>query len=292
MQEKLTATQNTVVSNQKKAEFREKKIISDYSIKVNEANERADEIEHRCSKDNAAALSAKIQGESFRDEHQRILREQKDEVDKLAEQKICSKVASLKASKESEVHQILNDCKASIQKYKKYYASEYAAKETWHILIFAFCITWLLIQALSSNYFRNEAAVFCTWIKNYVIDSFETISSWMVASANITNGINNEITSNILYWILYVVVGLLSGLLFYGVPVVIILGGFIYLNSKLFDKANRWIMVGSGILFVAMSSEMFYTPNMNLLFLWLLVQVTVPLIRYIIIPLVGSLFDK
>ena len=51
-------------------------------------------------------------------------------------------------------------------------------------------------------------------------------------------------------------------------------------------------MIGSGIFFVAMSSEMFYTPKINLLLLWLLVQVAVPMIRFLIIPLLGNFFDK
>lgn len=293
MQEKLTNTQDLVVSNQKEAKIREKQLVADCNQKVKVANERADEIEQRYSSDNDEAAKARKDGEAFRDEHKRLLREQKEEVDKLAEQKISNKVASLKASKESEVHQILNDCKAAIQKHKNYYASEYAAKEMWHFLIFTFCIVWLVIQAISSDYFRNEVVVFGNWIRYYVVDNFGTVSSWTVSSANITNGISNEIVANMLYWILYGIVGTLSILLFYGVPVVVIIGGgFLYLKSELFDKVNRWIMIGTGILFVAMSSEMIYSPKINLLLLWLLIQIIVPLNRFVIIPLIGIIFDK
>lgn len=74
---------------------------------------------------------------------------------------------------------------------------------------------------------------------------------------------------------------------------VVILGGsFLYLRSEGFDRANRWIMVGSGIVFVAMASEMFYKPPINLLLLWLIIQLTVPLLRYVIIPLICSFIDK
>ena len=51
-------------------------------------------------------------------------------------------------------------------------------------------------------------------------------------------------------------------------------------------------MVGSGILFVAMASELFYQPPINLLLLWLAVQVAVPLLRYIIIPLICAGISK
>lgn len=293
LQEKLTNAQALVVSNKKEAETREEQLIANYNQKLKAANERADEIEHRCSRDNNAAAIARKEAESFKDEHERILREQKNEVDKLAKQKISKTVATLKVSKENEVHQILNDCKSSIRKHKKYYTSEYAIKEMWHLLVFSFCIVWLVIQAISSNYFRHEAVVLGNWVKEYVVDNWGLISVWSVSSANITNGISNEIVATMLYWILYAIVGLLSILLFYGVPVVIIIGGsFIYLKSELFDKANRWIMIGSGILFVAMSSEMFYAPKINLLLLFLLVQVAVPMIRFLIIPLLGNFFDK
>ena len=293
LQEKLTNAQALVVSNKKEAETREEQLIENYNQKLKAANERADEIEHRCSRDNNAAAIARKEAESFKDEHERILREQKNEVDKLAKQKISKTVATLKVSKENEVHQILNDCKSSIRKHKKYYTSEYAIKEMWHLLVFSFCIVWLVIQAVSSNYFRHEAVILGNWIKEYVVDNWGLVSLWSVSSANIANGICNEIVATMLYWILYAIVGLLSILLFYGVPVVFIIGGgFIYLKSELFDKANRWILIGSGILFVAMSSEMFYTPKINLLLLWLLVQVAVPMIRFLIIPLLGNFFDK
>ena len=293
LQEKLTNAQALVVSNKKEAETREEQLIANYNQKLKAANERADEIEHRCSRDNNAAAIARKEAESFKDEHERILREQKNEVDKLAKQKISKTVATLKVSKENEVHQILNDCKSSIRKHKKYYTSEYAIKEMWHLLVFSFCIVWLVIQAVSSNYFRHEAVILGNWIKEYVVDNWGLVSLWSVSSANIANGICNEIVATMLYWILYAIVGLLSILLFYGVPVVFIIGGgFIYLKSELFDKANRWILIGSGIFFVAMSSEMFYTPKINLLLLWLLVQVAVPMIRFLIIPLLGNFFDK
>jgi hypothetical protein len=293
LQEKLTNTQALVVSNKNEHESREKQLTDDCFRKIKKANDRANEIERRCAKDNEAAFIAKAQGEAYRDEHQRILREQKSEVDKLAEKKIADKIESLKRSKASEVSQIFDSCKTSVEKHKAYYASEYAAKEVWHLVVFSFCIVWLIIQAISSNHFRNEVVVFGNWIKDYAVGSFDNVSSWTVVSANITSGISNDIIALLLYWIIYILIGILSILLFYGVPLVIICGGsFIYLKSKLFDKANRWIMIGTGILFVAMSSEMFYAPKINLLLLWLLIQMVVSPIRFIVIPLIGGMFNK
>ncbi len=260
---------------------------ADCSRRVKAANDRANETERRCARDNAAAAQARREAEDFRAEQQRLLKEEKTEIDKLAEKKVADTKASLKASKEHEVSVIKADCKATIQKHKNYYKSEYAAKETWHILAFVFCIMWLVLQALSSNYFRHEAVQLGIWIKDYVVGMWEILMEWTPAAANVANGISNEIASTILYWVIYILVGVLMMVVAYALPIAMVFGGsIIYLKSKYYDKANRWIMVGSGILFVAMASELFYQPPINLLLLWLAVQVAVPLLRYIIIPLI------
>ena len=266
---------------------------ADCSRRVKSANDRANETERRCARDNAAAAQARREAEDFRAEQQRLLREEEAEIDKLAEKKVADTKASLKSSKEHEVSVIKADCKATIQKHKNYYKSEYAAKETWHILAFTFCIVWLILQALSSNYFRHETIEMGTWIKDYAVYTGTTLAEWTEGVANITSGISNEIAATILYWIVFAIVGILLIAFFYGVPLAVIFGGSIlYLKSDGFDKANRWIMVGSGILFVAMASEMFYQPPINLLLLWLIVQVAIPLFRYIIIPLIGTGISK
>ena len=266
---------------------------ADCSRRVKTANDRANETERRCARDNAAAAQARREAEDFRAEQQRLLREEKAEIDKLAEKKVADTKSSLKASKEHEVSVIKADCKATIQKHKNYYKSEYAAKETWHILAFVFCIMWLVLQALSSNYFRHEAVQLGIWIKDYVVGMWELLMEWTPAAANVANGIPNEIASTILYWVLYILVGVLMMVVAYALPTAMVFGGsIIYLKSKYYDKANRWIMVGSGILFVAMASELFYQPPINLLLLWLAVQVAVPLLRYIIIPLICAGISK
>lgn len=293
LQDTLTITQDQAAKNKREYERKVEELKGECSRKVRAANDRADETEKRCARDNAAASKARHEAEDFRDEQQRLLREEQSEIDKLAEKKIADTKSSLKASKEHEVSVIKADCKSTIAKHRNYYKSEYAAKETWHILVFTFCILWLVLQALSSNYFRHEAVQMGIWIKDYVVDAGITLSEWTEGAANITSGISNEIASTILYWVVFVIVGLLLIALFYGVPLFAIFGGSIlYLKSKSFDKANRWIMIGSGILFVAMASEMFYKPPINLLLLWMIVQVSIPLLRFIIIPLICAGISK
>lgn len=280
--EDLTITQDQ--ADRDKAEYERKvdDLKRECSRRVKAANDRADETEQRCVKDNAAAFQARQEAEDFRTEQQRLLKEEIAEIDKLSEKKIADKVAFLKS-----------ESKAKIEKHKNYYKSEYAAKEIWHILAFTFCIVWLVLQALCSNYFRTEAVELGTWIKEYAFDSADFISEWSVGAADIANGISNEIASSILYWVIWFVVGIVLFVFFYVLPLAVIFGGsFLYLRSEGFDKTNRWIMVGSGIVFVAMASEMFYQPPINLLLLWLIIQAAVPLLRYIIIPLICSGIDK
>lgn len=293
MKDTLTATQDQACKDKEEYDRKVDALKSDCSRKVRAANDRADEIEKRCARDNAAASKARKEAEDFRAEQQRLLKEEKSEIDSLAEKKVADTKASLKLAKEHEISVIKSDCKATIKKHKNYYQTEYAAKETWHIMAFTFCIVWLILQALSSNYFRHEALEMGTWIKDYAVYAGTTLAEWTEGAANITSGISNEIAATILYWIVFVIVGILLIAFFYGVPLAVIFGGSIlYLKSDGFDKANRWIMVGSGILFVAMASEMFYQPPINLLLLWLIVQVAIPLLRYIIIPLIGAGISK
>ena len=255
---------------------------TDFSNQIKAANDRADEVEQRCAKDNAAASKARSQAEAYKSEQLRLLNNQKAEIDKLSDKKIATTVL-----------QLTKDNKISKEKYKKSYATKYAVKEGWHVFALIFCVLWSIIQGISSNYFRGEIVELFSWISGYVNDCFINISTWTVDVANITNGISNDTVSVILYWILWVLVGLILLILFYVVPLVIIVGGsWMYFKSKLFDRANRWIMVGSSIFFMALASEMFYTPPINLLVICFIIQVAVPLLRYIIIPVICSLFDK
>ncbi len=238
---------------------------------------------NRCSRDNILAAEERAKAEEYCRQQKQLRDNEIDEINKKAEQMILHKVDELE-----------NDNEISKKKWRKYYASKYAAKESWHILAFVFCIVWLIIQALSSSYFRHEVLVVCELIKEYIVDGWGYVSSWSNGSGTYLAAlITNSIASDIVFWIVFIIVGLLSALLFYGLPLVIIFGGnFIYLSSKAFDKENRWIMVGSAILFIAASSELSFTPQINLLLLWLIIQIAVPIIRYIIIPLIYSSIDK
>lgn len=208
--------------------------------------------------------------------------DKKFEIDRLAELKIAQTKDALRL-----------ECNENIEKHRNYYYADYVAKETWHIVAFTFCIIWLVIQALSSNYFRHEAMNMGIWIKDYAVYAGTTLSEWTKAAANITSNIPNEIAVSIFYWIVFVIVGVLLAAIFYALPLAVIFGGsYLYFRSDKFDKANRWMMVGSGILFVAMASEMFYQPPINLLLLWLMIQVAIPVLRYIVIPLICSCINK
>lgn len=282
LQDTLRDTKALVVKNQNIYDQKEADLRKDFSNKIKVANDRADEVEQRCAKDNAAASKARSQAESYKAEQLHLLNNQKAEIDKLSDQKIAT-----------TIQQLTRDNKISKEKHKKSYAREYAVKETWHIFILIFCVVWSIIQGASSNYFRGEIAELFSWVSGYAKDCFTNIRTWTVDVANLTNGISNDTVSMILYWILWVLVGLILVILFYVVPLVIIVGGsWMYFKSKLFDRANQWIMVGSSIFFIALASEMFYTPPINLLVIWFIVQVAVPLLRYIIIPVICSLFDK
>lgn len=293
MKNTLTTTQNQAAKDKAEYERKVDELKRECSLKVKSANERIDETEKRFAKDNATASKYRREAEDFRAEQQRLLREKQYEIDKLAEQKVSDMQASLKSAKEHEVSVIKSECKASIEKHKSLYKIEYAAKETWHVLVFTFCIVWLIIQALSSNYFRYESVELGIWIKDYVVGTSLNISEWTEGAAKITFCISNEIAFTILHWLIFIIVGILLITLFYVIPLSIIFGGsLLYLRSEFFDKINKWIMVGSGILFIAMSSEMFYQPSINLLFLWIILQAAIPLLRYIIIPLLCAKIDR
>lgn len=257
-------------------------IQEDCNRAVKEANDRADEVKKRYADDNAAASKARSEGEYFKAEQQRLLLNKKHEIDRLAELKIAQTKEALRA-----------ECNEKIEKYRNYYHADYVAKETWHIVAFTFCVLWLVIQALSSNYFRHEVMDMGIWIKDYAVYAGTTLSEWTKVVANITSNIPNEIVASIFYWIVFVIVGVLLAAIFYALPLAVIFGGsYLYFRSDKFDKANRWMMVSSGILFVAIASEMFYQPPINFLLLWLIIQVVIPVLRCIVIPLICSCVNK
>ena len=238
------------------------------------------EVEQRCSKDNEVASKARSQAELYEAEQLNILNNQKMEIDTLAEKKI-----------ESTIMRLEQDNTESKERHRKHYAVKYASKESWHVLAFTFCIVWSIIQALSSNCFRGEVVKIFLWIGKYISDRSINVSAWTVAVAEISDFIPNSILSGILYWVIWVIVWLLLFLLFYIIPLLsIFCGCYIYFKSKSFDKVNRWIMIGSSMIFIAFASEVFNMQPINLIKIWVIVQIAVPIIRYIGIPLIRLLF--
>ncbi len=163
----------------------------------------------------------------------------------------------------------------------------------WHILAFGFCVLWLIIQAGASNYFRDEVITLLLGIIRYSKNTLVLICSWTESAAGLADGISNDTASSIIYWIILITVGIILVLFFLGLPLLLTLGGsFLYLSSDKFDKLNRWIMVGSGIFLIVMASELFYKPPINLILLWLLLQIAAPLLRYLFIPLICNGIGK
>ncbi len=265
---------NLAYSNKYKAEQAFEDLKRKCRRKVAEANRRSDEVIQQYADNNKLALEARLEAESYKLEQQNMLDSIKVEIDIAAKKKVSSAVL-----------QLTEDNELSKEKYKKYYIAKYVAQEAWHVLIFTFCIVWCIIQALSSNYFRGYVVKIITLIMVYINDRFVNINSLTLAIANITNEIPIHTVSVILYWIVYILVGLILLILFYLVPPAIIIGGcYMYLKSEFFDLINQWIMIGSSILLISFTSEMVYTPPINLLVVWFILQGVAPLLRHIIIP--------
>ena len=103
-----------------------------------------------------------------------------------------------------------------------------------------------------------------------------------LSAASVSDLIHNESVSVIVFWIIRIVTSALLGALFYVAPAAgIAIGIAAYLRSRYFDRANRWIMAGSTILIIALASRSGDWPPVNLVLLWLVVQVIVPVIRCI-----------
>ena len=293
LEERLSASLTSAAKAKADYDRQVKALREDCTQKIEEANARADEAETRCEKDNAAVAKTRSEGEAFRRKHQDLLKKEREKIDQLAEQKIYDTKAFLQEEKDQEILQMKDEYTQSVAKIRSRCEAGYAARETWHVLAFGFCILWLIIQAFTSNYFRGEIMKLFHTIGNYVVDMLGNIESWMESAAGIAHEIPNDIASVVIYWIILIIVGILLCLIFFGVPLLAVLdGSIIYLTSGKFDKLNRWIMIGSGILFVAMASELFYKPPVNLLLLWFLIQLAVPLLRYLIFPLIGLGIDK
>ena len=252
-----------------------------------------DMIANKCSVDNALAAKARAKAEAYQKEQKLLLETEKQRVDDLAESKIKDTKMKLEKDAKEKISLVERNYKEQLYKGREFYKHEYLAKESWHIFVFTFCVLWLVIQALSSTLFKTEFINFASGIKNYIVNAGPFLIDTAKSGAITLSNIQSEIMSNILYWIVFILYALIVFLLLYVAPTALILGCcYYYFRSKYFDKINRWIMIGSGILFIAMSSELFYEPEINLFLLWLIIQLTIPLMRFIIIPLIVITIDK
>ena len=144
-----------------------------------------------------------------------------------------------------------------------------------------------------SNCIRADVVEIFGWIKEYIVSVWDNSLLLAEKAAGVSDLIPNDVIAVILYWLIFIMVGIFLMLLLYGVVSYILIGTcYLYLKSDKFDKINRWLMVSSGICFIAMGSEIFNHQVCNLILLWLIIQVIVPLLRYYMIPFITNRIKK
>ena len=125
------------------------------------------------------------------------------------------------------------------------------------------------------------------WIRDYLVERAEDIVTLSLSAAELAGN------TPALFWFLRILILILLVVLFYVVPGGgIFTGSFLYLRSSKFDRINRWIMIGSGIFLVAFSSVLNDPPQINPILLWILVQIIVPVGRFLIFPLLCTIRKK
>ena len=260
---------------------------------VNRANRRADEAEHRFEKDNAAAAEALRKGKAYEKRYKQLLENETSHIDALAESKIAKTVEVLNIDKERAVSRIKKKYKNDLEADRTSIQARYLAKEGWHGFVFTFCILYSTIQAICSSAVRAEFGTAFVYIWDLFLQIFNTLDDWTIFVADLAAGLADGMTSSILYWVVYIFIGLLLLLVLQILP---ILAGIIinvrYLRSKYYDKPSQWIMIGSGLFLIAMTAEHFLSIPVNILLLWSLVQISVPIIRYVLIPLAARYTEK
>ena len=269
------------------------RIVSECDRRIKQAEARADEVQIRCTRDNEAAARARSEGEEFRSEYEKLLGTELAQIDMLAEGKIADTKARLKKDKEDAVKRINFEAASKLRQRSLDLKNLYDAKEWWHDFVIAFCIVWSLMQAAVSVRFKEYGYEVWSWINNYIGFAEVKISEWSGFIAGVSSAIGNRAVSAIVYWIILLIVVLLLVILFYGIPIgIIAVGGYAYLKSSRFDKAARWIMIGSAITTIAVSSEIAGIRfDINLLLVWMIVQIAFPLVRFILLPLIIAMVD-
>ena len=251
------------------------------------------DITQRCEKDNARAANALADAESYRDNLREQLRNEEQKISELANNRIQSfvsvkelEIANMKRSLECEHKNKLELALAYLQ-------LRYDAREGWHNFIFAFCIVLLSLMAITSKIFKQDVMMIGSALMRYVVAAYTRAVTIATKAAGITGGITNDYAKNALFWILFVICIILLFLVFYGVPVVITgVVVYKYLFGRYYDKVNQWIMIATGIAVIVGSHDTKRLVKCNVILMWLVIQLAVPIVRFVIVPCIGKISGK
>ena len=256
-----------------------------------DAMKQIDEVETRCARDNETARIAKEKAENYQNQQWKLLKDEEAKISKSAEKKIADLKASLEATFDRKIREQEQSYATKKDRVKLYYRNRYAVMETFHVICFGFCIVWLVIQACGSSNLLDDFASICHWIGNYCTARAGNIEDMAGQLGSIALSISNGLLRSICYWILSILSGTIMAVLFYGVPIVAALyGGYKYSRSKYFDKVSRWLMVASGIAMIVISANEIGI-RWNIFILWIITQGLIAVIRFLIVPFVGSFFE-
>ncbi|GEM_PF-3957724 len=254
-----------------------------------DAMKQIDEVETRCARDNETARIAKEKAENYQNQQWKLLKDEEAKISESAEKKIADLKASLEATFDRKIREQEQSYATKKDRVKLYYRNRYAVMETFHVACFGFCIVWLVIQACGSSNLLDDSI--CHWIGNYCTARAGNIEEVAGQLGSIALSITNGMVRSVCYWILYILSGAIMAVLFYGVPIVVALyGGYKYFQSKYFDKVSRWLMVASGITMIVIAANAIGI-RWNVFISWIITQGLISVIRFLIVPFVGSFFE-
>ena len=258
-------------------------VIADRDRRISQIKHEADDkiraTEEKCKKDNTEAEKARTEAEKYRKEWRRLLNEQNTEIEKAAEQKIKNCREELK-----------REYRNMVLRQNSLFNAKFSAADGWYVFVFIFSVVWLIIQALTSKYFYG-----C------ICEAAKVVASYFVFMANITEKITLEAARfvsggaelNFIGWIVLVLVGLIMIIVLFIVPLALSAGTvFLYMFSEKFDKVQQWLFVASLMFIVAISSNVIGISSYNIILWWFVLQISVPITRFAVVPVVTEYFDE
>jgi hypothetical protein len=294
LEDALTSAMDRISADDEKHKREIFQIRADCDKRIMQAEDHAAEIESRCARDNEIAAKARKEGEEYRDRYKQLLADEEAHIDELAERKIAEEKAAIHREQDLETARIKKKYDRRLNMRIHSLDARYMLREWRHDFVFEFCIVVLLIQACSSTFLRGEAAGVVGYVKNYIRFAENTVTSRSGSLAENAATLFSNMGADVAYWLVLIIMTLVLVIILYAVPMGIVFGGgYCYIKSKKFDKYAQWIMIASGIAVIAISSECvgFRLP-VNVIILWMLIQTAFPVIRYIIIPCVVTLYQN